>query len=441
MFLRIIILLILAIAPQALRAQSTMSLEECMRYAAEHSFTTSRAALATANAEIDHRASKLNFLPSLSAGVGANANFGRGIDPQTNNYITTSTFNNSMSVSSSLLLFDGFRLINQSRRAKAAKLQGMASEEVARDNVAEETMALYAEVLYYGELVDLHRLRIENFSLQERQIARKEELGGSSTADLAQIRASLAQEEYSAVNAENNYQQSLIKLKDIMNFPLSDTLHIQKSITPMELESSNQSLDSIVELAMGTNAEVVASGYALEQAKLDLAISQSALSPSIGLEAGVATSFFTNLNGGKYDSYGTQLSGNLGQWVGATLSIPIFNRWQSRANISKTKNNLRQAEADHNEKLRTLQSTILQVEMELRAAYSAWSHAKSNVEYQTIATNAALREWKIDKISIIELQTSQNELLKSQIEEKYSYLRYQIKLREMNYYKGVPYIQ
>ncbi len=421
-------------------AQRVMTLEECMAYAVDNSFKSQRAEIVTQNAIIDHNTAKLSFLPSLSASVGANASFGRGIDPQTNSYVNTSTFNNSIGVSSSMVLFDGLRLVNQLRRAKAAKLQGIANEEVAKDDVAHSTMTLYAEVLYYTQLVELHKKRIENFTLQERQILRKSELGQSSQADLAQIRASLAQEEYSAINATNSYEQSVIKLKDAMNFPLDDTLLVADDIAHTELENPDEVLDSVIATAKQSNPGAVASGYSLEQARHNLNIARSALIPSISLNGGISTSYFTHLGSGGYDNYGMQLRNNLGEYVGASLSIPIFARWQNRASISKSKNALRQAEADHSEKLRSLQSTITQVEMELNASQSAWEQAQKNVEYQQIATDAALKGWQNDKISIIELQTSQNDLLKSQIEEKYSYLKYQLKLREMNYYKGVPYV-
>jgi len=101
---------------------------------------------------------------------------------------------------------------------------------------------------------------------------------------------------------------------------------------------------------------------------------------------------------------------------------------------------LKQAQRDYDETMRTLSSEIRQALMELEASKSQWQQAQKNVEYQQIANQANQRKYETGALSIIELQTSDNQLFLSEIELRNAYLRYQIKMREINYYKGKPYV-
>jgi outer membrane protein len=109
-------------------------------------------------------------------------------------------------------------------------------------------------------------------------------------------------------------------------------------------------------------------------------------------------------------------------------------------NVSKAKNNFKQAQRDYDETMRTLASEIRQAMMELEASKSQWEQAQINVEYQQIANQANKRRYEDGTLSIIELQSSNNQLFSSEIELRNAYLRYQLKVREMNYYKGIPYV-
>ena len=102
----------------------TMSMDECMAYAVEHAAEVGRQQCHLANATWEYRSSVASLLPSVSASVAGAANFGRSIDPETNNYTTVSTFGNSYSLQSGMPLFSGMRYINAIRAAKAARLKG-----------------------------------------------------------------------------------------------------------------------------------------------------------------------------------------------------------------------------------------------------------------------------------------------------------------------------
>jgi outer membrane protein len=420
-------------------AQPSMNLEACMRYAVANSYKTARAATEFDNVGKDYTGAILAHLPAINGYVGANSGFGRGIDPETNTYFNSSTFNNYAELSARVPVFSGLRYLNQTRSAKIAKLRGEEQLHQTRDKVAEETMLVYTEVVYNTELLELYQQRIESYKMDEKRMARLVELGGGSTADWAQMRATLAAEEYAAIAARNNLEISIFKLKDCMNFPLDENLTIVPQIEETALYLENQTPEDLIAFASNENSIAVIEKRSLELQKKSLAIARSAYYPSLSLSGGISSSYFISTSGSS-GPYFEQFKTNLGEWIGCSVSVPIFNGLDTRLRVSKAKNNYKQAQRDYDETMRALSSEIRQALMELEASKSQWEQAQKNVEYQQIANRANQRRYEDGTLSIIELQTSNNQLFSSEIELRNAYLRYQIKVREMNYYKGIPYL-
>ncbi len=442
-FLTVVIVLttklILAQVPQESRM---MTLEECMAYAVENSFMSQRSQRDADNLAVDYNAALLQHLPSVSGNVGSQASFGRGIDPATNTYVNESSLNTSFQASGSVPIFYGFQLLNTTRSAKIAKLRGMDQLQRVRDEVAEQTMIAYAEVVYNTELVHLYARRIENYQLEQRKMSRMLELGGGSQADLAQIDAKLASEQFQSIRAKNNLDISIIKLKDCMNYPLEDNLEIVPLVEQISSYNDQASLENIVTYAMEYHPTSLINQKMLEEQRLQLSIVKGDYWPSLSLNGGVSSSYFTQLANAtaSIDPFNTQLKNNLGEWVGASISIPIFGGLERRYNVKKAKNDYEQAKRDYSENQRALESSITQAVLELEALDLAFAESVRNVDFQMLANQAIRKKYQEGAANIIETQTSDNELFNSELEMRNAYLRYQLKLREVNYYKGIPYI-
>lgn len=431
-----------AISAQQGGGSQRMNLEECMAYAVNNSYKTARSANDAANSKIDYTGAILNHLPSISAYTGAGSNFGRGIDPATNTYINTATFGNNISASANITVFNGLSMLNRTRSAKIAKLRGDEQLRESRDRVAEEAMVAYAEVVYANELVTLREQQVEQYKVSERLAQRKLELGNGSEADLAQIRATLASHEYNVIAVRNQLENAIIRLKDCMNFPLEDSLIIEPSISEAEVFEAAQSVEQMYAFAETNNTKAIIQKMNLQYSKISLDITKGYYYPSISASAGIGTSYNVRIDGTQIGatSYGEQLKNNVGESVNLSMNIPIFNRLSTRFSVAKSRNNYAQAKRDHAEALRRLNSEIRQAMMDLEASHSQWIQAQRNVEHQRIANAANTRKYNEGLLGIIELQTSDSQLLQSEIDLRNSYLKYQIKVREVNYYKGIPYI-
>ena len=97
----------LSILLTPLYAQKKMTLTDCMKYAIEHSTTVQQKEISVEDARQNYIGAIASAIPSISASTGGTLNYGRSIDPWINTYTTSSTFNNSYSLSGSLTVFNG----------------------------------------------------------------------------------------------------------------------------------------------------------------------------------------------------------------------------------------------------------------------------------------------------------------------------------------------
>ena len=167
-----------------LSAQAQMlNMRQCMQYAVEHNHDVKRAELELDNYKAQKTSAIGNFLPSMDAGIGAQYNFGRAIDPETNTYTDVSTFYNGYQLSASLPLFDGFSRIHALKAAKAGELMGLSALRQQQNQAALEVLQAYTNVAYYDGLVKMAEEKVKETMWLIKQVRLREEVGRKSAAD------------------------------------------------------------------------------------------------------------------------------------------------------------------------------------------------------------------------------------------------------------------
>ena len=221
-----LIILSLSALAATVQAQTVWTAQRCMQYAVEHNTQVRRAALELDNYEATRLGAVGNFLPSVNAGIGAQYNFGRAIDPETNGYTDVSTFYNDYSVYASLPVFDGFSRVNALKAAKASVLMGRNALREQQDQTAIATLQAWVNALYYEGTVAMAEEKQRETDLLLRQTQVLVEVGRKSAADLAQIEAQQAEAAYELTRQENLRASAMLDLKRQMSMPLDTIVSI-----------------------------------------------------------------------------------------------------------------------------------------------------------------------------------------------------------------------
>jgi outer membrane protein len=424
-----------------LLAQSVMSLRDCMEYAIEHSVNVEIQRTHIDDARIARREAILKaFTPTIDAGTYAYLNFGRSVDPETNTYLSTTSFNNGYSVAGSLVLFNGFSAVNNMKISKIAMKMGVTQEQQIVDELCLAVMEAYCNALYFSQLVEVMKVQVETMSENLQLAQRQEQLGEKSHADVVQLEADLAEREYQYITIKNQLDDAMLTLQDLMLWEennsqftihnsqlLFDEFNIIKS-----LEATNSFIHPAVALAE----------YKMQNAKMELNTARWRFAPSLSLSGGWSTSYYTYPNTEGYVAmpYAQQFVNNGGEYVQLSMSIPIYDGLSRYSNIARKKNAYRRAEAEYRRTQQEVESEVKRAVQDRDGAMAAFKLSDRRAKAQQEAYIINTKKFEQGLISPIELKTSSDNYLNAQAEYLNASLKCFIKTCVVNYYNGVSYI-
>ena len=413
-------------------AQDAWTLQRCMHYAVEHNHEVKRAELELDNYKAGRTGAIGRFLPSVDASIGAQYNFGRAIDPETNGYTDVSTFYNGYSLQASLPVFDGFSRIHALRAAKASVLMGHQALRQKQNQTALSVLQAFANVAYYEGLVKMAEAKVSETTLLLRQTRLLEEVGRKSAADVAQVESQKSEADYELTRQQSLLASALLELKKGMNYPLTDSLRLTiDEITarePRDYGSLPTSRNLVPDLLIAR--------YQMQASRHEWRQARASLYPSLSLSAGLNTTYYHTLHSNTGQPFHAQFSNNMGEYVGATLSIPLFNRLQTTTSIRRAKNNYRIACENYAQKQ-------LELEKLARDAWQDWLGYLKQVEQlehqvaaDSIACQLTCRQFEEGLSTAIDLHTTSAQLLKSKATLLQCRLMAMVKGQLLRYYRG-----
>ena len=417
-------------------AQEAMSLYACMAYAVENSSKKKIQDADNADALVSRRDAILKaFTPKVSAGTYAYSNFGRAVDPETNTYISSTSFNNGYSVDGSITLFDGFSALNNIKISNIAVKMGISQEQKLRDEICLSVMEAYYNVLFHTQMVEVMESQIEaarsNLTLVKKQL----EQGQKGRADVVQMEADLADREYQLINS----------LKAMMLWPVEEVLPVDMSAVRDSFELPEICMESAAEItsfAHENNPAVRIAKGKMDQARYELKTAKWQFLPSLSLNGGWSTSYYTYPGRKDYQAipFGTQFRNNGGEYIQLSLSIPIYDRLSRHSNLSKKKNDWRRARAEYEQTLHDVESEISRAIQDSKGALAAFFQAEKRSVVQEEAYRLGERKMLQGLISPIEFQTVSNDYLNAKAEQLNARFQYLLKSSVVSYYKGISYL-
>ena len=430
--------------------RTPMSLRDCMEYAISNSTKIRIRQAEIGDAQIARRNAVLKaFTPTVSGSTYAYYNFGRSIDPETNIYVTETSFHNGYSVGAGFTLFDGFSAVNNLKISKTSLAIGQTQEKQVEADICLAVMEAYYNVVYYKRLCDVYEEQVAVADQALTKAKRQEELGQKGHADVIQMEADLADRQYEAINAKNLYNDQLMNLSDLMFWPLDEELTIVTEI-PGQARNDDYSLipdpirdlpDEVVDYALENNPAVKIAGWNVDNAKLELNTAIGQLLPSLSVNAGWSTSYFNypgqNL---QLDPYRDQLRNHQGEYLQFSMSIPIYNRLQGHDNVARKRNAVKKLTAEYDQTRRDVESEVRRAIQDRDGAATAYEQAQRKAEVQEEAYHLNLKKLEQGLISPLEFQTANNNYLRAQADEMNSLFKYLIKQAVVRYYNGIEYI-
>ena len=411
-------------------AQNAWTMQQCMLYAVEHNHDVKRAELELDNYKAQKTRAIGSFLPEVDGSIGAQYNFGRAIDPETNGYTNVSTFYNGYSLGASLPVFDGFSRLNALKAAKASVLMGQSALRQQQDQTALNVLQAFASVAYYKGLVQMAKEKVEETALLLKQTRLFEEVGRKSAADVAQVESQKAEADYEQTHQQNLYTSALLELKNTMAFPMQDTL----LLSVRQENHGNRPPDSFQN--HGPVPEILQARYQMQSSKYEWRQARASLLPALSLSAGLSTTYYKTLHSQTAASFGEQFKNNLGEYLSATLSIPLFNRLQTITGIRKARNNYRIACEAYEQKQLELEKLSREAWQDWQGYLKQTEQMEKKVEADSIAYQLTRRQFEEGLSTAIDLHTTSTQLLQSKATLLQCQLMAMVKEQLVRYYNG-----
>lgn len=423
-----------------------MTLHNCMEYALKSSTKYEILKLDNADIRLERRDAILRtFTPSVSVGSYAYTNFGRAVDPETNTYINTTSFNNAYSIDASLTLFNGFESLNNIKISQTAVKIGMSEKKKLENELCLAVMEAYYNVMYYSEMVDVLKEQVEVSKTNVQLLKKQYELGQKGYPDVAQTEADLADREFQLTTSINNRDDAMLTLKSVMLWPIDDMLIIDRTMAETDFLSivdEHDSVDEIIDYAIETQPSAKIADGNLNKARLNLKTAKWKFLPTLSISGGWSTSYYSYPGKSDYKAptFYSQWHNNAGEYIQLNLSFPIYNRLSHFTNLSKKENEFKRAEARYKQTIHDIESEVSRAVQDKKRALKSLILAikRKNAQRETYLLHE--KKMKQGMVSPVEFQTITNSYLNARAEEINALLKYYLKRSVVKYYKGTSYI-
>lgn len=460
-------LILTLFSTSSVSGQNAWSLQRCVDHARENSIAIKQSRLNIERARITAEQAVHNKYPRLNGSANYGLNFGRTIDPVTNDFETRSIGNNSLGLSAGVLLYDGGSIKNTITQTRINLQSATLDARQFSDDLALNVVQYYLAILFAEDRLDNARLQVQTTTQQLDQMDRLIAAGSRPEGDRLQILAQKAREEQNITTIENTVSTNILLLKQLLRLPIDQSFEIER---PGEIElqpsGTDQNLLGVYNHALSNRPDIQSGDLKVQSAEMGVKIAKSNFYPSISL-GGNLNSVFSSLaqridgftdtrvqqviffNGQSAtieiptripqtsnNPYFSQLNENLGYGFGLNMSIPIYNNYTAKSQVRQAEVAVESAKLDAEQTKETLKNNIQTALNELRATANTYESSKRSTEAQQLAYDNMKIKYDVGVATTFELLTAKNNLDIATTEELLSRYDYIFRSKVVDYYLG-----
>ncbi len=448
----------------------TWTLEECIDYALKNNIQVKQSQLNNDLSHVNLVQSEGALLPSISGNASHSYNIGRTIDRFTNQFADSKVLSQNLYLSGDLTLFSGFQNINSIKENRYNYLASKYDIDKMKNDISLNIATAYLQVLYNIELLENAKNQMGLTDAQVERTKKLVEAGSAAKGSLLDIQAQLATEELNVTNAQNQLDISYLSLAQLLNLSSADGFSIVKP----KIEGANESLvtsnpNQIFATASSNLPEIKSAELKVKSAKKAVDVAWGGLSPRLSFSASYGTGYsgaskqqvgspnlqyapngeFTSGNDTVFAPYNAntnyqtipsseQFKNNVNKSFGFYLTVPIFNRLQTKTSIDRARIQKMSAEL-------TVESTKLQIQKNIQQAYAdanaglkKYNASLKNVDAIQESFKYTEQKFNVGMVNTNDYNTAKNKLIKAQsdlLQAKYEFV---FKTKVLDFYQGKP---
>lgn len=398
------------------------TLKDCIDYALANNISLRKTKLQEYSALEDVKQSQSALLPSLSFSTSQNGTYRpwpeAGKATVDNGYVQSSIdkiyYSGSYSVNGNWTVWNGGRNTNTVKLNKLAAEQARLDSAETANSIQEQIAQLYVQILYSNDAINVCKESLETSKINENRGKDMFEVGKISKADLAQLTAQRAQDEFNVIEAESNMRNYKRQLKQLLQITDDEEFDIAIPQTTDEMALCEiPALNEVYAATLNIRPEIKNAKLGIESSDLSIKIAKAQKLPTIDLNAGVSTNTTTMSD----NKWGQQLKNNVNVGAGFTVSIPLFDNRSSKTAVNKAKIQRENYILELHDKQTTLYSTVENYWLQAVINQNKFKAAKVSTESAKASYELLSEQFALGLKNIVELMTGKNNLLTAQQNE------------------------
>ncbi len=416
------------------------TLQECIDYSLANNITIQKNRITKLSAVEDVKLSQAALLPTLSASTSQSVAYNpwpeqgsytvQGSRVQTQ--VDKTYYNGSYGINANWTVWNGNQNRNKIALNKLTVEQAALDSAQTANTLQEQIAQLFVQILYSKEAVKVNEETLATSKKTEERGKEFVKVGSMSKAELAQLTAQRAQDEYSVVSAQSSLAEYKRQLKQLLQITDQEEFDVTaEEPTDAMATATIPSVTTVYDSALQYRPEIKNAMLGIQSSDVQLKIAKGQRMPTIGLNASITTNT-TSMNS---NAWALQLKNNLIGGVGFTVSVPIFDNRQTKTAINKAILSKQNYQLDLRDKQTQLYSTIENYWLQAYNNQAQYKSAKVSTESAQESYDLLQEQFKQNLKNVIELLNGKDQLLKakqSELQAKYLAI---LNIDLLNFYK------
>ena len=417
----------LALMTMTATAQKKWTMQECIDYAMENNITLQKSKLQKQSATEDLKGAKGALLPTLSASTNQSLGYqpwkDAGVATVTNGTVNAKVdktyYNGSYAVNAQWTVWNGNKKTNTVKLNQIAEDEAELQTQETANTIQQRIAQIFTQILYLDESVKVNEQMLETAKKNEERGREMVNVGKMSKADLAQLTAQRATDEYNIVEAKSQLLSYKLQLKQLLEITDETEFDVAiPAITDAMVMEEIPALQDVYEQALLTRPEIERSRLAIKSSDVNLSIAKAGWMPSINMTGSLGTSTNSLSNNG----WGKQMKTNFDAMAGFSVSMPIFDGRSTKTSVNKAKIQQQSAKLDLLDQQKTLYSDIQDYWLNAQTNQQKYKAASATVESEQQSYDLLSEQFRLGLKNIVELMTGKDNLLsaqQNQLQSKY----------------------
>ncbi len=424
----------------SLHAQELWTLDKCINYAIDNNIQIKQSQLNTQYQQNNLQERKNSRLPNLNGQLSQNLNFGRSLT-YLNTYTNVNSAQTDFGLGTQVTVFQGNQINNAVKKTEFDLKASFEDLAKAKDDLSLNIASTFLEILFSKELVKVSEEQLGITKQQLQQSQEKVNAGSLANGALMEIEAQAAREELNLIDAKNQLLLGKLRLAQMLELPFNEQFDVEIPALPeIAAQLTVSSSKDVYQTALTQRPEIRGAEFRFQSTAMQLKMAKGVYYPTLTFYAN-----YYNLYNNQYKdinknsiSFGDQLSNNQRKGLGLQMNIPIFNRFQTKLQVSNAEIQMMNTKLELEGTKKVLRQEIETAQTTAITSFNRYKSTEKAVVSMKEAFRYSEEKFNVGMVNAVDYNTAKTSLVKASsdlLRAKYEFI---FRSKILDFYKGIP---